>query len=56
MADDLKELVKQRATDGKITCEAAWALAEELGVEKAEVGRAADDAGIRIISCQLGCF
>ncbi len=52
----MNELLKQKATDGKISCEDAWQIAEELDVAKQEVGKAADDLGLRIHSCQLGCF
>lgn len=54
--DQLLELLRQRATDGRITCAEAWSVAEELGVSKAETGQAADTLGIRIKDCQLGCF
>ena len=54
--DSISELLKQRATEGRISCEAAWQIAQELGMEKQEVGKAADDLGLRIHSCQLGCF
>lgn len=56
MEDALKEQLREKAADGKISCELAWRIAEELGVSKADVGRAADEAGIRIKDCQLGCF
>ncbi len=54
--DRINGLLKQKATEGKISCEEAWQIAEDLGMEKQEVGKAADDLGLRIHSCQLGCF
>ncbi len=54
--DKLKELLKERSTDGKITCEAAWEIADEIGAKKHEVGKTADGLGIRISKCQMGCF
>ncbi|MEW6662342.1 MAG: hypothetical protein ACOY9Y_11175 [Bacillota bacterium] len=48
--------VKEVATQGKLTCQEAWRIANELQVPFLEVGRAADDSGIKIIACQLGCF
>ncbi len=54
--DSISKLLKQKATKDRISCEEAWQIAQELGVEKKEVGKAADDLGLRIHSCQLGCF
>ncbi|MDP2168759.1 MAG: hypothetical protein Q8J64_10565 [Thermodesulfovibrionales bacterium] len=50
-----KELV-ERASGGKITCAVARKIAEELGAHYKEVGRAANELGIKIQDCQLGCF
>lgn len=52
----IKEALKIAAPDGKLSCKEAWALAEELGADKAEVGKAANELKIKIHSCQLGCF
>ena len=58
MAVDAKlaEALKQRAADGRLPCAAAFALARELGLAPLAVGQAADELGIRIVDCQLGCF
>ena len=48
--------LRDRCTDGSIACAQALALAKELGVTPAAVGGAADDLGIKIRDCQLGCF
>lgn len=42
--------------DGKLTCAAAFRVAEELDVSPALLGQAADEAGIRLSRCQLGLF
>jgi LAO/AO transport system kinase len=52
----MADLLKERAEDGNISCADAWKIAGELGVPKKDVGRAADEAGVRIQNCQLGCF
>ena len=54
--DKLKGPIKERATDSRISCEAAWQVAGELGLPKQEFRKAADDLGIKIFGCQLGCF
>ncbi len=50
------DAVKAAAPEGRITCEAAHALAKELGVELLLIGKAADELNVRIKQCQLGCF
>ncbi|AVX21310.1 MAG: hypothetical protein ACOY3H_06800 [Bacillota bacterium] len=54
--EKLRQLLKEAAPEGRITCAQAWALAEELGVEKGLVGKICNELGIRIKACQLGCF
>jgi hypothetical protein len=53
---DVAEAVRQAATDRRITCEHLRRLAEELDVPYRVAGKAADDAGIRVKACDLGCF
>lgn len=56
MKEKLREEMLKKAVDGKLTCAAARQIAEELGIPYAEVGAAADELGVRIKNCQLGCF
>lgn len=53
---EVTDAVKREASDGRMTCERAHALALELGVPLELVGRALDLANIKITRCQLGCF
>ncbi|MDR1701663.1 MAG: hypothetical protein LBR56_02680 [Sporomusaceae bacterium] len=48
--------VKEAAKDGRLSCAAAFKLANEENVAPAVIGKAADTAKIKIINCQLGCF
>ena len=50
------EKLKELAPGGRISCADARKLAERLDVEKAEIGKACDEAGIRVFACDLGCF
>jgi hypothetical protein len=50
------EAVRDRAHDGRISCARLRATAEELGVAYREAGSAADREGVRVVSCDLGCF
>ena len=55
-----EELIKRRIRDesgeGRIQCAKALRLADELGVSPREIGKAANKQGIKVSSCQLGCF
>lgn len=42
--------------DGQLSCESAHRIAERVGTEPLDVGKEANDAGIRITKCQLGLF
>jgi len=58
-AEKQKELEKrlyEAATDNRIQCAKAFAIAKSLGITPAEVGKAADKFKIKISKCQLGCF
>lgn len=53
----LTDALTARAGDDKrLPCAAAFAVARELGVPVDEVGRTCNQLGIKIVSCQLGCF
>jgi hypothetical protein len=56
MDDRIGEAIRQRLRDGQLPCASAHAVARHLEVEPLAVGRAADEAGIRISRCQLGLF
>ena len=56
MNDKIKELLKKKAVNGRIPCPVARKIAEELSVSYKEVGRNADELGIKITGCELGCF
>lgn len=48
--------LKERATNGEITCASAFALAADLKESPGEVGVNADLLEIRVTKCQLGLF
>jgi len=53
---EIRSRIEELATAEGLTCSKAWEIAEEAGVKPQVVGRIADDIGIKIIRCQLGCF
>jgi len=52
----MAQRVKEESRDGEISCAAALSVAKELGVPPPVVGEEANRLGIKIRSCQLGCF
>jgi hypothetical protein len=56
MDEGLQQALAARLHQGQLRCADAHALANEQGVAPLDVGRAADEAGIRISHCLLGLF
>lgn len=56
MKKELKEEMLSKVSGGRISCAAAQKIAENLGISYKEVGNAANELGIKIKDCQLGCF
>jgi hypothetical protein len=52
----VKEVVVEAATNGVLSCHDARALAEKLAVDYSVVGKACNEAGVKIRVCELGCF
>lgn len=53
---DVKELFREKAQDGTITCGECLALAKELGYPSKKIGPLMNELRIKIVQCQLGCF
>ena len=56
MDEKLRQAMQDRLEDGRLACNQAFGIARALEIEPLTVGLAANDAGIRISSCQLGLF
>ncbi|MBF0495250.1 MAG: hypothetical protein HQK58_01550 [Deltaproteobacteria bacterium] len=54
--NDLAKRLQAVAVSDRIGCHQAFKVAEEMGVTLAETGRVLNELGIKIVSCQLGCF
>lgn len=48
--------IKDSAKEGKISCAAAFKIGEENAVSIRKIGELCNQAKIKIIQCQLGCF
>jgi hypothetical protein len=53
---ELIEELKKLAPKGRINCIEARQLAEKLKIHPSEIGKACDEAKIKISACELGCF
>ena len=56
MKEKLRQEIMKKAVDSKLPCGDARKIAEDLGIPYADVGAAADELGVKIKNCQLGCF
>ena len=58
--DEKKQLVLDSAVDVagrmKLTCEVALQLSRENDISLKEIGEICNAEGVKITSCQLGCF
>lgn len=52
----LEREIRAVLVGGKLPCAAAFGVAKKLGVSPGDVGDTANRLGIKIASCQLGCF
>jgi len=53
---DVAAAVEAKAREGRISCAAAFEIAEDRGADPADVGLAIDCLEISIVACQLGLF
>ena len=53
---EMKKKISESLVNGKLPCPVAFKIAKELKVSPSDVGSGANELGIKIASCQLGCF
>lgn len=54
--NELIEKIKELAPHGVISCADAHKLVEKLNLEYSQVGKACNEANIKVRGCELGCF
>ncbi len=54
--EELEELIRASAADGRIGCAEVFGLARKAGVGRLEAAGAVEGLTVKIINCQLGCF
>ncbi len=52
----LAQEIRRRTPEGQLPCAVAFQIAKTLHVPLRKVGDAANELGIKIVDCQLGCF
>jgi hypothetical protein len=54
--EDIKDLFRAKARDGRITCAECLAIARDIDLPASRIADLLNGMDIRIVSCQLGCF
>jgi hypothetical protein len=54
--NELIAIIRAAVEDGKLSCEAAYRIADRYQVKLWEIGKICDEENIKINGCQLGCF
>ncbi len=52
----MEAAIKNRLSQGTLSCQAAWEIADSFGLPRMTVASACETLGIKIIACQLGAF
>jgi hypothetical protein len=53
---ELKDLIMKSQNEKRISCKAACDIADKTGASRKKIGELLDELGVKIHSCQLGCF
>lgn len=56
LSPEVLEAVKAAATEGRLSCVKAHELAAQYYTPLRLIGHAADELGLKLVECQLGCF
>ena len=54
--DKVKEMVKEKAKEGRLSCPMAHKIAKEADAPLKKVGDVVNELKIKLYGCQLGCF
>ena len=55
-ADKLKEAINNASSNGRLSCENAWNVADSLKIGRMTVSAGCETMGIKINQCQIGAF
>ena len=54
--EQVRGMITEKQSNGRISCKAAFDIAEQAGIPRRKIGQIIDEMKIKIHSCQLGCF
>jgi hypothetical protein len=54
--EKVRSVFEKEGIGKEITCPQAFAISEKYGIDKPDISRYCNRNGIKIRSCQLGCF
>ena len=54
--EKLTDILRDNLRDGKLPCAKAFKISKEYKISLKLIGKAANEAKIKISNCQLGCF
>lgn len=54
--EKLIKAIREASPEGQTSCAKIFALADEHGISRKEMGDLVNDLKIKIRNCQLGCF
>lgn len=54
--EQLIDAVRKNAVNNSLSCELAQELAREMNVPPKEIGEIANELGVKLMNCRLGCF
>ena len=56
VSKELEDAIRTAMENGRLSCRAAWDIADALKLQKMQVSSACEALGVKISSCQLGAF
>ncbi len=56
MSEELDKKIRASQVNGKLPCSKAFQISKEFKVAPKEIGEICNRLGIKVSSCQLGCF
>lgn len=56
MSAELEKKIQESLVNGKLPCAVAFQIAREMAVTPKEIGETCNKLGVKVRSCQLGCF
>ncbi|HQP24568.1 MAG TPA: hypothetical protein PLP16_05335, partial [Smithellaceae bacterium] len=56
VSPDLEAAIRKAMIDNRLSCQAAWEIADRLKIKRLDVCAACENLKIKIKPCQLGAF